>query len=182
MSQPADVSARPVMLRLFILLLFAIAAFLPVGPNMQELVAHTASLTKASAAGMRTAQGETTDPRPCGVRASGSSASDGCSATQTCATCNICQVCHQAAMVQTPLPAILTAFTWIAFPPTSAGNASAEHAPSFKPPILWFHLGRAIKARLAFEPTCCQAGTSRFFEFRPWYLPLHLPRALHLAF
>jgi hypothetical protein len=124
------------MLRLFILSLFAMAVFLLALPGMQELVAHTASLTNVSAAGMRTSQGEAAAPRPCDVRASGSSASAGCSAAQICATCNVCQVCHQAAMVQTPSPAILTAFTWIAFPPTSAGNASADHAPSFKPPIL----------------------------------------------
>ena len=146
------------MLRLFILLLFAIAAFQPAAPSMQELVAHTASFTKASAPSTRTAQGKSATP--CNMRVSGSSALAGCSAGQTCATCNICQVCHQAAMVQTPSPAMLTAFTWIAFPPTSAGNASADHAPSFKPPILQFHAGHAFKARLAFEPTCCQAGTS----------------------
>ena len=128
--------ARPVMLRLFILSLFAMAVFLLAAPGVQELVAHTESLTKARAAGIRTAQGETTDPRPCDARASGSSVSDGCSATQTCATCNICQVCHQAAIVQTPSPAMLTVFTWIASPQISAGNASADHAPSLKPPIL----------------------------------------------
>jgi hypothetical protein len=126
------------MLRLFILSLFAMVAFHLATPGMQELVGHKAfsSLTKTSAAGMKTAQEETAAPRPCDARASGSSASAGCSAAQICTTCNICQVCHQAAMVQTPSPAMLTAFTWIAFPPTSAGNASADHAPSFKPPIL----------------------------------------------
>jgi hypothetical protein len=122
------------MLRLFILSLFAMAAFQFAAPSMQELVAHTASLTKASAAGTKTAQGKSATP--CDMPVSGFLASDGCSAAQTCATCNICQVCHEAAMVQTPSPAMLTAFTWTAFPPTSAGNASVEHAPSFKPPIL----------------------------------------------
>jgi len=124
------------MLRLFILSLFAMVAFQLAVPGMQELVAPTAFLTKVSAADTRTAQGETAAPHPCDVRASDSSASADCSAAQACATCNICQVCHQAAMVQTPSPAILSAFTWTPFPLTSAGNVSADHAPSFKPPIL----------------------------------------------
>jgi len=124
------------MLRLFILSLFAVLVFQLAVPSMQELVEHTVTLTKASAAGTKTAQGETAALRPCEVRAPGASALASCSAAPTCATCSSCQVCHQAAMVQTPSPLMLTAFTWIAFPPTSAGTASADQAPSFKPPIL----------------------------------------------
>ena len=127
------------MLRLFILSLFAMAAFLLAAPSMQELVAHTASFTKASAPGTRTAQDKSATP--CDMRISGSLAPDGCSATQTCATCNICHVCHEAALVETPSPATLTAFTWAAFPPTLAGNASVEHPPASNLPFCSSVLG-----------------------------------------
>ena len=131
-----DAPARPLMLRLFILLLFVMTAFQLAAPSMQALVGHAAvtSLVKASAAGATTARDKT--DAPCDARAPASSASAGCNAPPACATCNICQVCHQAAMVETSSPAMLTALTWTAFPPTSAGNASVEHAPSFKPPIV----------------------------------------------
>ena len=126
------------MLRLFIVSLFVMTVLQFAPPGMQEPVGHAAftSIINASAAGTAAAQNNTAALRQCDARTSGAPATAGCDAGQACANCNVCQVCHEAAMVENSSSAMLTASTLTAFSAPVAGSASAEHARSFKPPIL----------------------------------------------
>ena len=59
-----------------------------------------------------------------------------CDGSQACSLCGACQLCHQAALADTQVLAALSQAARVVFLPSVSHYLSAEHAPSFKPPIL----------------------------------------------
>ena len=58
-----------------------------------------------------------------------------CDAPQACRLCDACQMCHQAALADSQVPGMPSLAARAIFPPSVSRYLSAEHAPSFKPPI-----------------------------------------------
>ena len=122
------------MRRLFLLLFLALTVVQLALPAMQSAAA---SLAISGVSGERPDHKTTSAQQPCESHVAGSP-SAGCDLGNgpVCNLCDICQACHQAAAIAGQGLTVQAAFNLNIFPPISAGYASADHAPGFKPPIL----------------------------------------------
>lgn len=129
------------MKRLFFLLFFVMSILQLAAPGMQKMAAqlNVTAFTEVRLEGLDYLSIGTADGAAnCFSHSEKSNqiTRSGCTQGMLCSLCNMCQACHQAVLAESQAPGALQILAQSFSPSVAIGYFSAEHAQSFKPPIL----------------------------------------------